>query len=281
MSASGEPGTEPRRAGGAGAAAPARTVTGLVTAADGDRPAVTLVDPARAERTELGCATLSNWADKTANLLVEELELDPGDEIGVDIGSHWTTLVALLGAWRAGVVARLGEADPAEGPAIIHEDRVGAAPVDDDVVIVGAGMAGRHTGDVHGGLAFATDVLSMPDEFAGAPIDPAQPALRVSAGRVTHGDLAEAAASAAGLLGLAAGQRLASARPVDRLDGLVAGPLAAWTAGASLVLVVDAASLAGVAATERADTILDGAGGEALDVRCELDRGALQVWRSS
>lgn len=258
---------EPREA-----TTPSRSLNELVTAADGDRPAVTMVDPATGERTELGCATLSNWADKTANLLVDELEVDAGDEVGVDLGSHWTTLVVLLGAWRAGIVVRLGEADPAFGPAVVHEHRVGGVPVDDDVVVVGAGMAGRHVGEVHGGLSFATDVLSMPDEFSPTRWSDDHPALRVNGELVTHGALARGAQAAAATLELQPRLRLASARPVDRLDGLVMGPLAAWIAGSSLVLVADPAALADVVTAERADVALDLAadGRQPRDVRGEL-----------
>lgn len=279
MSGSLEPGGRPTRPL-AGATAPSGTLGWLISADDGDRPAVTAVGRQPGERTELGCATLSNWADKTANLLVEELELDPGDDLAVDLGSDWTTLVVLLGAWRAGVVASLGQADPANGPAVVHEQRVGSAPVDDDVVVVGGGMAGRHVGEVHGGLTFAVDVLSMPDEFAGVVDDPAHPALRLGEVTLSHGALAEAADTAAGLLDLPRRGRLASPRPVDQLDGLVTGPLAAWTAGGSVVLVADPASLADVAAGERADVVIDLGGRDAGGgVACELDDGAIRVTR--
>lgn len=262
------------------ATTPSRPLNELVTAADGDRPAVTMVDPATSERTELGCATLSNWADKTANLLADELEVDAGEEVGVDLGSHWTTLVVLLGAWRAGIVVRLGDADPAFGPAVVHEHRVGGVPVDDDVVVVGAGMAGRHVGDVHGGLSFATDVLSMPDEFSPTRWSDDHPALRVSGELVTHGALARGAQAAAAALDLQPRLRLASARPVDQLDGLVVGPLAAWIASSSLVLVTDPAALADVVTAERADVALDLPvdGRPPRDVRGELaSDGSIRV----
>lgn len=265
------------------ATTPTRALGELVTAADGDRPAVTMVARSTGERTELGCATLSNWADKTANLLVEELEVDAGEEVGVDLGSHWTTLVVLLGAWRAGIVVRLGEADPEFGPAVVHEHRVGGMPVDDDVVVVGAGMAGRQVGDVHGGLSFATDVLSMPDEFSPVRLADGHPALRVSDRTVSQDALAGGAQAAAELMGLQPRLRLASARRVDRLDGLVVGPLAAWEAGASLVLVTEPASLADVVASERADVALDLERDDqpGLDVRGELaEDGSVLVRRA-
>jgi uncharacterized protein (TIGR03089 family) len=275
MSGSGEAPGNPGRS----SAASARLLSELVTAADGDRPAVTVVGPHPGQRTELGCATLSNWADKTANLLVEELELDAGDELAVDVGSDWTTLVVLLGAWRAGVVARLGDADPASGPAVVHEQRAGSAPVDDDVVVVGGGMAGRHLGDVHGGLAFATDVLSMPDEFTASRPAPSGPALRLNGASTAHEALARAGQDAARLLGVPARGRVASARRIDRLDGLVVGPLAAWAAAGSVLLVADAASLADTAAAEHADVTvgITGQDGEVTDLRCDVEEGAVRV----
>lgn len=252
-------------------ALPAGGLGHVVSADHGDRPAVTLVDRRRGERTELGCATLANWADKTANLLVEDLELSAGDELTVDLGSHWTTLVILMGAWRAGVVVRLGHADPAHGPAAVHERRVDG-PVSDDVLVVGDGMAGRPLGDVDGGLSFPTDVLAMPDEFPVTDQPPEHPALAIDDVVISHAALGSAGWRAARLLGLSAGSRLASARPVDAVDGLVAGALAAWCADASLVLATDPDSLGDVASAERAEVVLGGPADHAtaIDIRCEL-----------
>lgn len=268
------------RAGAAGL--PPGGLGGLVTADAGDRPAVTLVDRARGERTELGCATLANWADKTANFVTEELDLAAGDELTVDIGSHWTTLVVLLGAWRAGVVARLGPSEAGTGPAVVGEDRLDGR-AGDDVLVVGAGLVGRPLGDAHGGLAFPDDVLAMPDEFTPATLGADHPALRAEGAVLAHGELADAARAAAQLLGLRAGSRLASARPVDTVEGLVTGALAAWCADASLVLAADATTLDAVAASERADVVLDDGRGpqDAVPaVRCAVTpEGGVRVRR--
>ncbi|MDR3068395.1 MAG: TIGR03089 family protein, partial [Cellulomonas sp.] len=41
------------------------------------------------QRVELSGAVLSNWANKTANLLVEEVEAGPGTRVGLDLPLHW------------------------------------------------------------------------------------------------------------------------------------------------------------------------------------------------
>ena len=79
---------------------------------DGARPLLTWYDDASGERVELSVATAANWAAKTANHLVDELDLGPGDTIGLEPTSHWLSVVVLLGAWTAGVGVDLtGNAD--------------------------------------------------------------------------------------------------------------------------------------------------------------------------
>ncbi|MFF5176022.1 TIGR03089 family protein [Micromonospora sp. NPDC000089] len=70
-------------------------------APDPTRPLLTWYDDATGERTELSGATLANWAAKTANLLVDELALAPGDTAGVLLPPHWQTAAVLLGCWSA------------------------------------------------------------------------------------------------------------------------------------------------------------------------------------
>lgn len=72
-------------------------------AADPTRPLLTWYDDATGERTELSGATLANWVAKTANLLVDELALAPGDRAGVLLPPHWQTAAVLLGCWSAGL----------------------------------------------------------------------------------------------------------------------------------------------------------------------------------
>lgn len=72
-------------------------------ARDPGRPFVTYYDEATGERTELSVKTYANWVSKTANLLVDELLLDPDDVLLVDLPPHWLSPVFVGAAWCAGL----------------------------------------------------------------------------------------------------------------------------------------------------------------------------------
>lgn len=114
---------------------------------DGARPLLTWYDDASGERIELSVATAANWAAKTANYLVDEHGLDVGDVIALAPTSHWLSVVALLGAWTAGVAVDVtGETrdivlpgDPATymRAVLAQPDALLAAPPgDDDVALI-------------------------------------------------------------------------------------------------------------------------------------------------
>ena len=71
---------------------------------DPGQPLVTAYDDASGERTELSVTTYANWVNKTANLIVDELGLDEGDPVLLDLPSHWLVPVFLGAAWSAGLV---------------------------------------------------------------------------------------------------------------------------------------------------------------------------------
>lgn len=66
------------------------------------RPFVTYYDLATGERTELSGTTTANWVAKTANLLVDELDAEPGTRIEVALPTHWLRTVWILATWAAG-----------------------------------------------------------------------------------------------------------------------------------------------------------------------------------
>jgi uncharacterized protein (TIGR03089 family) len=72
-------------------------------AADPSQPLVTFYDDATGERTELSVTTFANWVSKTANLYADELMLDPGDALRVDLPPHWLGPVFLVAAWSCGL----------------------------------------------------------------------------------------------------------------------------------------------------------------------------------
>jgi uncharacterized protein (TIGR03089 family) len=75
----------------------------------GSRPLVTFYDDATGERVELSVVTYANWVAKTAGLLQDELGLERGDTLLVDLPTHWLAPVMLGAAWSAGLVVT---ADP-------------------------------------------------------------------------------------------------------------------------------------------------------------------------
>ena len=66
-------------------------------------PLLTAYDDRTGDRTELSVTTYANWVSKTANLLLEELSLDPGDTVLIDLPPHWLVPVFLGAAWSAGL----------------------------------------------------------------------------------------------------------------------------------------------------------------------------------
>jgi len=66
------------------------------------RPFVTYYDIASGERTELSGTTAANWVAKTANLLVDELDAEPGTRIEVALPTHWLRTVWILATWAVG-----------------------------------------------------------------------------------------------------------------------------------------------------------------------------------
>ncbi len=91
---------------------------------DPGQPFITAYDESTGERTELSVTTYANWVTKTANLLTDELGLDAGDTVLLDLPPHWLVPVFLGAAWSAGLsVAQTRQARHAV--AVCGPDRVG------------------------------------------------------------------------------------------------------------------------------------------------------------
>ncbi|GGC92681.1 hypothetical protein GCM10011512_19700 [Tersicoccus solisilvae] len=142
-------------------------------AAAGPAPRLIWYGPA-GERIELSGAVLLNWSAKTANLLVEECDVEPGVPVRLALPVHWRTLAIALGAWQAGAVLHTGT-DSSD--VAVHVDvapAVDGAPRADHEVVVALGAldlayAGELPGDV---LDYAAMVRAFGDGFGGeAPTD--------------------------------------------------------------------------------------------------------------
>jgi uncharacterized protein (TIGR03089 family) len=256
-----------------------------------DRPLLTWYDAAAGQRVELSARTFGNWLAKTANLLVEELGLEPGDRVGVLLPSHWQTPVVMAACWRAGLsavpagpgtAALLAEAGCAA--CFVHEEllaealrRFGGEPP--PLLAVTADPLGRVAGDLGGALPFARLAASMPDHFDGDEPAAAAEALLLLAGpdaprRWTQGQLVETALELSEQMGVREGDRLYCGLALDSADGVLAGVAVPLVRGAGVVLErdPDPAGLTKRLADERV-TVAALTPEQAAAVRSAPDRG--------
>ncbi|MGH3588291.1 MAG: TIGR03089 family protein, partial [Pseudonocardia sp.] len=153
---------------------PASTFSSLLSdqlRMDPARPLVTFYDDATGERVELSVTTFSNWVSKTAGLAQDELDLERGALVLVNLPTHWLGAVWLGAAWTAGLCVTtdptLGEvADLVVcGPDGVagYADRVDAHPV---VAISLRPLGARFADPLPTGVTdYGAVVLAQPDAF--------------------------------------------------------------------------------------------------------------------
>jgi uncharacterized protein (TIGR03089 family) len=206
---------------------------------DPGRPLVTYYDDESGERVELSVTTYANWVAKAGSLLVDELELERGDRLRIDLPSHWLHPVFLGAAWSAGLVVT----DSGEPTAVVcGPDRLDrwAGEAAERVVLgcsllpLGVRFAEPVPAGVHD---VGVEIWSQPDAFT--PWDPPgsdDDALDLAGDRRTQRQLWEAAA--AGTLVTDGGRLLVAASPASPPElATFTEPLAK---GGSLVLVARA-----------------------------------------
>jgi uncharacterized protein (TIGR03089 family) len=206
---------------------------------DPGQPLVTFYDHATGERVELSVTTWANWVAKASSLLVDELGLERGDRIAVDLPPHWLGTVFLGAAWNCGLVVTTstGNDDLAAvvcGPDTLADwsERAGELAV---LACALLPLGVRFADPVPAGVTdVGIDIWSQPDAFTAW--DPPQAddlALEVGGRTLSQAGLwSEAAVT--GLVG--DGRLLAVADPVSE-PAILCEPL---LAGGSLVLVVRA-----------------------------------------
>ncbi|QGQ18896.1 TIGR03089 family protein [Cellulomonas sp. JZ18] len=231
----------------------AAVLHGLVR--DPGRPRVTWYGPDH-ERVELSGAVLVNWVVKTTNLLVEELDVQPGTRVLLDLPAHWRALTWATAAWRAGacVVRAERSGAPQDGHAVdvVVTDRPDAHS-GTVVAVTLAALARSWPGTLpRGAVDAAAAVMTYPDALGWLPpADPQAPAVAGGADVVPHAGLTAAALADAP----SAGARVLRDARGDDAVGLALAALGTWAVGGSLVLVdgaaLDDAALARVRETER------------------------------
>ncbi len=161
------------------------------------RPLVTVYDHATGERTELSVTTYANWVAKTASLLVDELDLERGQTLRVDLPVHWLGPVALGAAWTTGLRVTWAETPDAVvcGPERLEH----WADRSDEVVVVASALhplATRFAEPLPSGVHdLGVEVWSQPDTFLA--LDPPVATDLAVDGR-THAELWAAAATGTG-----------------------------------------------------------------------------------
>lgn len=226
------------------------SLTGKLLQGAPAQPLITHYDDGAATRVELSVATMRNWAAKTANWLVDELDVTPGDRVAVLLPAHWQTAAVLLGAWWCGAeVVTSGPSSVAFVPP------GGAAPDTDVTAVASLDPMGRDLrGDVPAGqLDYIGDARLFGDDYLElTPVPGDTPCLDGS----TVDQILAAAEARAAELGLTPKSRVLSTLewPAGVMDGLVT----VLAAGASLVQVTNAdpAKLDTHQETERATLVL-------------------------
>ncbi|MET4058997.1 uncharacterized protein (TIGR03089 family) [Arthrobacter sp. UYP6] len=189
------------------------------------------------ERIELSGKVLDNWVAKTSNLLVDELDAEPGIRLWLDLPVHWKTLVWVLAAWQTGCTVILGEA-PADASAAPDVSVTASQEVlesaEGTVVAVAPGaLALSWPGALPAGAVdFAAEVRSYADTYTGGDeAEESYTALHSSLGAgltLTYGQLAETADGGAA-------QTLLIPATAD-LPAVLAAALRTWAAGGTVVL---------------------------------------------
>ncbi|WP_129659625.1 TIGR03089 family protein [Rothia halotolerans] len=192
------------------------------------------------ERVELTGRVVENWTAKSANLLAEELDAEPGSALRLAAAPHWRSVVLALGALRAGcrLVTGGGEAPDLwagfePGPGM---EEAGTA-----LLMARGALAMSYDGAAElpaGTLDFAREVRGQGDVFLPfEPVPPESPAAQDGDDVVTQsewlervGEHAGAAASREGGLALAVGDEELGAEELARCAGVM-------RAGRSVVLI--------------------------------------------
>jgi uncharacterized protein (TIGR03089 family) len=202
----------------------------------GSAPLLTYYDVNSGERTELSGISLANWVAKTSNLLVDELMIDPGDQIELALATGhpapWVTAVWELACWEVGAVVAIGRRAEARRVVTGRVALAGQGAV--DVVACSLhplGLGFSHPLPVRV-LDYSLEVRGQPDQFAAIPQSGLAPAWLDDERRLTQAELVAAAGADT------ARRLLRSKDPWAAVEGLVGALLG----GGSLVVVVGPAT---------------------------------------
>ncbi|MFF0344219.1 TIGR03089 family protein [Kribbella sp. NPDC004875] len=211
---------------------------------DGAAPFLTYYDDSSGERIELSAVTTANWVAKTANLLVDEYDLESGETVAIGLPPHWLGVVWALSTWSAGASLTSGTGALAiTGPDFaIRGDR-------ETVASALLPLGGRFREPLPDGIQdYGAEVYNHADVFV--PFDPPTPA-SPAYDDLTHDDLIRTAEPIA--------DRILVTRTLTDRDGL--GLLVGVISGGGSIVLCrnpDAAKLERRVADEKVDRIVEG-----------------------
>ncbi|MEY4170351.1 MAG: hypothetical protein RLZ94_1424 [Actinomycetota bacterium] len=201
-------------------------------------PLLTYRDLATGERMELSAASLANAIAKTAGMLRDELDADPGSVIAMHLPFHWQRVVWLGACAATSTVFAPGAAPGECDVLVVDRARLGlAGTAREDVLVSLAPFGLPERADVPPGVTDAAVAMrGHPDAFVPwEPTADTTPLLRGPDRSLSHGDVMDAASAELAARGIGVGERFALVEPDPQSDLLaLAGPLA--RGGAAILL---------------------------------------------
>lgn len=120
------------------------------------------------ERIELSGRVLDNWVAKTANLWVDECEVEAGSLVALPERLHWRSLVLALASLRVGAQLAWGGQVGADVRADFDAQTLVGAEAEYLVAVAPEPLAPRFVGQLPIGLLdYAAEVRSHPDVYMG------------------------------------------------------------------------------------------------------------------
>ncbi|MGG5174010.1 TIGR03089 family protein [Pseudarthrobacter sp. J1763] len=218
---------------------PYRDLLTALRSVDATSPRLTWYGP-DFERVELSGRVLDNWVAKTANFLQDEVDVEPGTKVLVNMPAHWKSIVVAFAALACDAELYLGPNDSALDSEVVFGNTIqqlsGADASSPVMVGVALGaLAMRFDGDLPpGAVDYNAEVRSHADVFMpynDSPESTHQARLNTakqsySAQESVKDFAQETPQGARVLVSASAG-----------LEDLLASCLGAWLAGGSIVVV--------------------------------------------
>ena len=162
---------------------------------NGADPLITYYDLDSGERTELSAVSFANWVNKTSNLLVDELLVDPGDAVQLTLAEahpgHWVTLIWELACWQIGAVVSLDPADDAK-VVVVGPDTGWTTFGDTEVVYCSLHPLGLPSGAKSPVIDYNLEVRGQADQYPAVPQLASAPAWRSPGLELDQSDLVTA-----------------------------------------------------------------------------------------